>query len=78
MAVVKNLRITIIFFFIKSNVFQLSHRIKKKLSKQVHTGEKVLCSCYSRRFVSRFFSDGIKRLVVYFGLYESSLDFQKR
>ena len=30
------------------------------------------------RFVRRFFSDRVKRFVVYFGLYESSLPFSRR
>ena len=40
--------------------------------------EKVFYSCYGWRFVSRFFSDRVKKLVVHFGLYESSLDFRRR
>ena len=35
----------------------------------------VFCSCYFRRFVRRFFSDGVKKLVVYFDLCESFLHF---
>ena len=45
----------------------------------IHTGENdfFFCSCYFWRFVSRFFSDS-KKLVVYFGLCESFLVFQRR
>ena len=39
----------------------------------MHTGEKDFCSYYFRRFVSRFDSNRVTKLEMYFGLYESSL-----
>ena len=44
----------------------------------MHTGGNVFRSCYFWRFVSRFFWDRVKKLVVHFSLYEFSLYFQKR
>ena len=43
----------------------------------IHTGEKIFCSCCLWRFVSRLDSD-IKKLEVYFGLYESSFTFMEK
>ena len=36
-------------------------------------GEKSFCSCYFRRFASRFYSNKVAKPEVYFGLYESLL-----
>ena len=34
--------------------------------------------CFFWRFLGRFLSDRVKKLAVYFGLYESSLNFCRR
>lgn len=44
----------------------------------MNIGEKGFYICYFCRFVSPFFSDKIKKLVVYFHLNESSLGFEDR
>ena len=66
----------------KNNVFELSHGIKSvdriTLIINVHTGENALCKCYMCIFVSRFFSDKVKKLEVYFRLNESSLEFWRK
>ena len=41
----------------------------------IHTGEKAFCSHYLLKFVGGFFPDRVKKLAVYFGLYESYLHF---
>ena len=41
----------------------------------IHTGGKFLCSCYFWRFASFFFCYNVKKIVVYYCLYESSLYF---
>ena len=43
----------------------------------IHTREKLFCSCYFYRLVRRFFSDRVTKFIVYFGLHESSLHFQR-
>ena len=40
--------------------------------------KKIFWSCYVLRYVSRFFSDRLRKLVVYFGLHVSSLYLYKR
>ena len=44
----------------------------------MHTGEDIFRSCFFWKFVSCFDSDKVKKLEVYFGLYESSLFLQRR
>ena len=43
----------------------------------IHTREKLFCSCYFYRLVRRFFSDRVTKFIVYFGLHESSLHFKR-
>ena len=44
----------------------------------MHTGEKVFSLQLLWRFVIRFLLDKVKKLVEYFGLHESFLNFQRR
>ena len=39
----------------------------------IHTGEKGFRCCHFLKFVGRLFLDKIKKRVIYFGLFESSL-----
>ena len=41
----------------------------------IHTGEKMFCSCYLKKVCESFKFGQIKKLEVYFGLYESSFTF---
>ena len=50
-----------------------SHLLKKSLMENF-----IFCAVYFWRFVSQFFPERVKKLVIYFGLCESSLDFQRR
>ena len=64
--------------FIQGIAFQLSHGIKmiyrsKLYQKHAQWGKDFSQLLYIKRFASRLFSDRVKKLVVYFGLYESSL-----
>ena len=56
--------------FMKNNIFQLSRGIKTFIEAisiyNIHTGKKVFRRCYFWRFVSRFDSDSVKKLEVYF------------
>ena len=52
-------------------------RIKASCNNNIHIGEKVFCSYQFWRFVSRFFSDRLRKCSI-FGLYDSSLNFQGR
>ena len=54
------------------------HSLKQVLSIIYTLKKDVFCSCYFQRFVRRFLSDRVEKLVVYFGLYESSLLFSRR
>ena len=36
----------------------------------IHSGEKSLCCCNFSRFVSGFFSEKVKKCLVYFALFE--------
>ena len=81
MAVTPNFWVTISLY--KKECLPVITRNKKKIIEascihDIHTWERLFCYCYFSRLVRRFFSDGVKKLVVYFGLYESSLHFQRR
>ena len=73
MVVEKNLKVPIKFY--KKLCLLVITRNKKHLPKRVVsiTGENVLCSCYFWRFQSFLF-----RVLMCFGLWESSLVFQGR
>ena len=78
MTVEKNLRVTMNFhkkYFLPVN--------KSNLPKQVVPVTYTLGKGFSElpyfwKFASRFFLDRVKNLAIYFGLHESSLDFQRR
>ena len=44
----------------------------------IHTWVRLFCKCYFEMFVKRFFSDRVKKLAVYFDLYQSALHFSSR
>ena len=65
----------------KKNLRLIPHRIiniKKSCTNNIHIVEKVFCSFYICRFVSHFFSDKLRKLVLCFDLYESSLHSYER
>ena len=68
-------RISVQQFFMKSNVYHLSHTIKNiqkaSCTNNIHFGEMGFCSCYFQRFVGHFLSDKVRKCMVYFGLLES-------
>ena len=80
-AVKKNVRVTINFY--EKRCLPVATWNKNNLPKQVvpiiyKLEKRFLQLLYFWRFVSCFLSGRVKKLVVYFGLYESSLDFQRR
>ena len=80
-AVKKNVRVTINFY--EKRCLPVATWNKNNLPKQVvpiiyKLEKRFLQLLYFWRFVSCFLSGRVKKLVVYFGLYESSLDLQRR
>ena len=81
MAVTANFWVNLSLY--KKECLPIITRNKKHSSKEVvsmiHTLWKgFFATATFPRFVRRFFSDRVKKLVVYFGLCESSLHFQRR
>ena len=81
MVVEKNLRLTINFY--KNHCLPVAISNKNNLSNQVvpitYTLEKnFFIVAILLRFVSHFFLDRVKNIVVFFGLYEYSLNFRGR
>ena len=48
---------------LKCYLMEQKHFIKVSFISNIHTGENVFCSCYFWRFLSRFFSDRVTKLV---------------